>query len=329
MYKLEDIRDIHLELTTKCQARCPMCPRRIHGGVRNPLFDLTEITLEQFKSWFSDDLIYQLNKLFMCGNLGDPIIAQDCLEILQHIRKINSTIQLSIHTNGSARSTQWWKQLALTGTKVVFGIDGLLDTHSIYRIDTDWNKIIENAKAFIQAGGQADWHMLVFKHNEHQVEECRAMATALGFNNFTTKHTSRFTEDGFTVLDDVGKTRYKIYPTQQSLNMIPKIVESLIDIKPDSINCTAKKSHQIYIGAEGAVSPCCWLDHKWGMPHWPKRIDYMDQIGEFPNLNENSLKDIFDSKFFERIEATWKNKPLLECSRQCGKFDKMGEQFVN
>ena len=329
MYKLEDIRDIHLELTTKCQARCPMCPRRIHGGVRNPLFELTEISLEKFKSWFDDDFIRQLNNLSMCGNLGDPIIAQDCLEILQYLRAVNPAIQLIMHTNGSARSTQWWEQLAYTGTKVVFGIDGLVDTHAIYRIDTDWNKIIENAKAFIQAKGIANWHMLVFKHNEHQVEECRTMATTLGFKSFSTKHTSRFTEDGFTVLDDVGKTRYKIYPTQQSLNMIPKIVESLIDVKPNSISCMAKRSQKVYIGAEGAVSPCCWLDHKWGMPHGPKRIDYMDQIGEFPNLNDRSLEEIFNSGFFDRIEATWKKDPLLECSRQCGKFDKLGAQFVN
>jgi DNA-3-methyladenine glycosylase I len=32
----------------------------------------------------------------------------------------------------------------------VFGIDGLADTHSIYRVGTDYHKIIENAKAFIK-----------------------------------------------------------------------------------------------------------------------------------------------------------------------------------
>ena len=49
MYKLEDIKSIHLEVTTKCQAKCPMCARRINGG---PLLDglvLDEITEEKFK----------------------------------------------------------------------------------------------------------------------------------------------------------------------------------------------------------------------------------------------------------------------------------------
>jgi MoaA/NifB/PqqE/SkfB family radical SAM enzyme len=329
MYKLEDIKDIHLELTSKCQARCPMCPRRIHGGMKNPLFDLNEITLEQFKDWFSEDFIRQLNALAMCGNLGDPIIAQDCLEIFQYLRELNTTMRLTLNTNASARQSDFWKGLAQANVKILFGIDGLADTHEIYRIDTDWHKIIENAKTFIAAGGYAEWHMLVFKHNEHQVEECRALSTELGFKVFTSKHTSRFTENGWTVLDDEGRTRYTIYPTQRSLDMIPKKIESVIDIKPNTISCMAKRSQQIYIGADGAVSPCCWLDLKWGMPMWPKRIDYMDRIGEFPNLNQNTLKEIFDSKIFDRVEDTWEDKPLLTCSQQCGKFDKLRAQYVD
>ena len=49
MYKLEDIRDVHLEITSKCQAKCPMCPRRINGGPMNPFVSLDEITLDIFK----------------------------------------------------------------------------------------------------------------------------------------------------------------------------------------------------------------------------------------------------------------------------------------
>jgi MoaA/NifB/PqqE/SkfB family radical SAM enzyme len=106
MYKIEDIKDVHIEITTRCQARCPMCPRRINGGVLNPLMTLTEIDLETFKNWFSIEFIQQLNSLFMCGNLGDPIIAKDCLEILQYLKEVNPNIRLSMHTNGSARSLQ-------------------------------------------------------------------------------------------------------------------------------------------------------------------------------------------------------------------------------
>ena len=123
MYKLQDIRDIHLEITSRCQAKCPMCPRRINGGPLNPFIHLDDITLEIFKKWFPEDFIKQLDSLFMCGNLGDPIVSKDTLEIYQHLRAVNPRIGLAMHTNGSAKSKEWWRKLAKVNVKVTFGLD--------------------------------------------------------------------------------------------------------------------------------------------------------------------------------------------------------------
>ena len=323
MYSLEDIRDVHLEITSKCQARCPMCPRRINGGVLNPLMNLNEITLDQFKEWFPINFVQQLNSLFMCGNLGDPIIAQDALEIFQYLRQTNTDIHLSMHTNGSARTSEWWQQLAKVNVNVTFGIDGLGDTHQLYRINTDWNKIIENATAFIKAGGTANWHMLVFKHNEHQIDACRSLSEQLGFLNFNIKHTSRFKDNKFHVLDEQGKTINILYPTERStLN-----TTNVLSITPAEIQCKAKKYSQLYVSADGGVTPCCWLDFAWQLPNQDNRVNYMDAVGVFPNLNNSTMKEIFESGYFKQIEDTWAVDPLIECSKQCGKFDKLGSQF--
>jgi len=328
MYKLEDIREIHLEVTSKCQARCPMCPRRINGGMLNPLFNLTEIDLHTFKKWVDPTLIQQLDRLFMCGNLGDPIIAQDCLAIFEYLREFNPTMILDMHTNGSARTKEFWQSLARTNVSVTFGIDGLTDTHAIYRVGTDFDKIIENATTFIQTGGHAEWHMLVFKHNEHQIEDCRKLANDLGFKNFQVKHTSRFTDNKFHVLDDAGRTTHLLEPTERSMQIISKVNSAIADTTPKSIRCKAKQFKQLYISADGTVSPCCWLDFSWVLPKQENRIDYMDMIGIFPNLNKQSIQEIFDGGYFHKIEDTWAVKPLMECAKQCGKFDKLKEQFV-
>ena len=66
------------------------------------------------------------------------------------------------------------------------------------------------------------------------------------------------------------------------------------------------------------------------IPHMHEnRIQYLDTIGYWPNLHENSLNDIFNSGYFDKIKEGWTSCGVKECSKQCGKFDKLGEQFEN
>lgn len=328
MYKYEDITSIHLEVTSKCQAKCPMCPRRVHGGPLLDGLDLQDISLGEFVNWFPRDFVRQLKFLNMCGNLGDPIVAKDTLEIFQYLRETNPHISLQMHTNGSARDKEWWQSLASLNVRVVFGIDGLADTHSLYRVGTDWNKIIENAKNFIVSGGDARWDMLVFEHNEHQVEECDKLAKDLGFNLFTQKHTTRFKDGKFDVLDEDYNITHTLYPSKKSLEMIAPAKAAQQEILP-TITCKAKQDNQIYVSANGNVSPCCWLDLEWLPQHSASRIDYMTKIKNYPNLNNHSIREIFDSGFFTSISNCWTTTGLKECSKQCGTFDKLNAQFVN
>lgn len=326
MYKLDNIKSLHIEITTKCQAKCPMCPRRIQGGILMPFFELVEITLDQYKQWIPEKVIANLETLIICGNLGDAIVANDTLEIIQYTRSINPNMFINFHTNGSARNKQWWEGLATTNSTVTFGIDGLADTHALHRISTDWNKIIENATAYINAGGKAVWSMLIFEHNEHQVDECRKLSEQLGFKEFNVKHTTRFKNNYLNVLDENGKTTHSIRPSKKSRDMIVKIENAQQVTKP-RIQCKSLEWHQIYIGATGNVAPCCWLDNEHRQPNDPGRNDYMDVIGYHPNLNKQTLEEIFESGYFDMIEKTWSSDPLKECARQCGVFDRMREQY--
>jgi len=326
MYNYEDITSIHLEVTSKCQARCPMCPRRIHGGPLLDSIDLEEIELGTFVNWFPRDFVRQLHFLNMCGNLGDPIVAKDTLEIFKYLRETNQGMTLQMHTNGSGRSKEWWQELARQNVKVVFGIDGLKDTHALYRVNTDWDKIINNATHFINAGGDARWDMLVFEHNEHQVETCEQMSKELGFKGFSIKHTTRFKDGRFDVLDDDYNITHTLFPSKKSLEMIKPAKEAQKEKLP-TINCKAKKDSQMYISANGNVSPCCWLDLEWLPQHSYSRLDYMVKIKEYPNLHRNTMQEVFSSNFFNKIEKTWTTCGMLECSKQCGSFDKLNKQF--
>jgi MoaA/NifB/PqqE/SkfB family radical SAM enzyme len=195
LYTYDQIKVVHLEMTDACNASCPMCARNINGGEDNPQLPNTELSIDDIKSIFAPSFIAQLDRMYMCGNYGDPIAAKHTLEAFEYFRSNSNTINLSMHTNGSAKRPEWWAQLArVIGRKgyVVFSIDGLEDTNHLYRQNTIWSKIMENAEAFIRAGGRARWDYIVFAHNEHQVEEAELLANKMGFERFQFKKSARF-----------------------------------------------------------------------------------------------------------------------------------------
>jgi len=236
-FDLQNIKILHLEPTTVCNAACPQCPRTFKK------FTYAELSLGKCKSLFSQQFIGQLTKMFMCGNYGDPAAARDTLQIFQYFKSVNPNITLGMNTNGSIRSPKWWGELAsvLNGPRdwVTFSIDGLEDTNHIYRINTQWYRIMENAEAFISAGGQAHWDMLVFEHNEHQVEQALKLANKMKFNRFQVKVSRRHKSTPIPFL-------------KPPKNYKDPVIEST-DIK-----CRALAEQSIYVDAMGKWHPCCW-----------------------------------------------------------------------
>lgn len=247
-----DIKILHLEPTDVCQAACPLCLRET-----DLTFDKTihhHLRLEQIISVFDQNQIANLNKMFMCGNYGDPAAGQHTLDIFQEFRKINPTITLGMNTNGALQNQDWWKTLAsiLNQPKdyVVFSIDGLEDTNHIYRQNVSWKRLIANVNAFITSGGSAHWDMLVYRHNEHQVELCEQYAKQLGFKWFRAKVSRRPSVTGIDL----------------PVKWQPPKVESTV------ISCTAINENSLYIDAQGVQYPCCWI----GASNKNQNIDFLE-----------------------------------------------------
>jgi hypothetical protein len=96
---------------------------------------------------------------------------------------------------------------------------------------------MSNVQAYIAAGGSAHWDMLVYKHNQHQVDACEQLARDMGFKWFRAKVSKR----GFT--DRLEAPMGWKVPNVQGTK----------------INCHALNEQSAYIDAQGNLSPCCWL----------------------------------------------------------------------
>lgn len=354
MFKFNELKQIHLEISNNCQASCPMCSRNHHGGIENPLIKINNWTLDQFKIAINQEVLDQIDALYFCGNFGDPLLNKDLLGMCQYAVTAKSNIQIRIHTNGSLKSTTWWKELAEilpSDHIVIFAIDGLGDTHSLYRIGTDYDQILRNAKAFISAGGNADWAFIRFKHNEHQVDNARALASELGFKSFTMKDSSRFVLDrSFPVLNKSSEITHYLEPANESKMVF--INRKDIDnyktiVEQSTIDCYALKNKEIYIDAFGRLFPCCWLaatpynyiDENINMLSVKQEMlnQYHLMISDFGGIdnidtNNFSVKEIVDSDAYQQLWSKyWQGKDkLITCARACGvnKLSKPMDQFT-
>jgi len=342
MFRFDDLKSIHLEITSNCQASCPMCARNHHGGLPNPLLKINEWSLEEYKTIINQEIISTVDKIYFCGNFGDPILNNFLIDMCEYTSNLNPNIHIAIHTNGGARNHEWWERLAKVMPKnhiVCFGIDGLEDTHHLYRIGTKYDQVIKNAKAFIDGGGCAEWTFIKFKHNEHQVEECRETAKKLGFSRFMLKNSSRFlVEPKYDVLDKQGNKSNVIEPsTDTKVHFISKeILQSYKKVVEEaSIDCYVKNIREIYIDSYKTVLPCCWVSSIPYTYYDPEHVNsdlsgsmlsqYKKLIEDFGGIETlsafNGIKNIIDSQVWQTIwDKKWNEEKLITCARVCGKF---------
>lgn len=201
----EDIKAFHIELSSHCNAACPMCARNIFGAHQNPKLLLNHITLEQMQKAFDKELCRRLKYIMFCGTNGDPMMNPEILPITSYLKDCDTPV-IHVFTNGSMGRPQLWRELGklMSGPNdlMVFSIDGLEDTNALYRRGTNYSRIMKNATAFMDAGGNARWDFLVFEHNEHQVEAARDLARDMGFAEFRIRKTSRFVSPHNRVLSE-------------------------------------------------------------------------------------------------------------------------------
>lgn len=356
------INEYQLEITTYCNAACPQCPRNNNGSGVNPYLKLEHLPRDVIDSAFTVELCQRLQQVFFCGSYGDPIMHPDFLNILRDFRSKCPTLWLYVHTNGGAHSTEYWHDMAtIIGGygQVDFNIDGLADTNWLYRRNTSFDKIINNATAYINAGGRAVWNYIVFEHNQHQVEAARTLSKSIGFKDFKYRATGRFlnhrtmdTFDAWPTQNQAGLVEYIIQPTtlkqykNKSIEILPNLKREHSDMityfANTEICCDSLVGNKVAINASGMVLPCNMLNHNLSDArfHDPEVLPcsndlswvdgknqvqaFIDQHGaDTLNIKQQSLEQVFTSSFWSALVASWEYttfpERLFECSMTCGK----------
>jgi hypothetical protein len=265
------------------------------------ILNKTYLDLDTIKERFQKEMFPNIKIINFCGSVDEPCSHPQFHEIIKHFADWNCHINIA--TNGSLRTTKWWTELAdilPSNHKVVWGIDGSDELSEVYREGSSFKKVEQNYRAFIAAGGKANWQFISFEHNEHQLEEAREKAKQEGFKEFKTIISHR---------KDTGGVKHKKVETQES----------------NCISCKYANQKRIFVNHMGNVIPCCHLNAK--MLEYPvsrkhkdkfedilEQQDYMSDI----NLTNVSVDQAINGKVWTDIKESWtSDNRIPRCEQVC------------
>ena len=281
--------DIQIDLTDKCNAACLYCSRNKEGRVTN-----TDLRVEDIKKIISSDV----KSIEMCGNYGDASANRHLFPILDSL--VENNVDVKLFTNGSAHNPSYWTELAkrIGDNPVLFAIDGAdKKTYEHYRVNCVWEKTLENARAFIDAGGWAVWSMVLFSWNEHQLETAMNMAKNMGFLHFHTIYSNRNVKHGSGTHIIGRKFFSKVKPL-----------------------CVDRK--RLFITARGNVFPCCWMASLYEEAvgdNATRGLYHPGDVHTVPNIHDyDSLHDLLHSEKWKSHWNTIKTFKDPLCRKKCG-----------
>lgn len=271
--------------TNFCTLRCPFCPTgQVRGSRTKGL-----LSFENFKK-IANELGPYLIHIDFC-NWGEPLLNKEIYRMIKYAKQYN--IDTKIDSNFNQFSEKDAEDMILSGLdKLIVSIDGATqEAYSKYRIGGDLNKVMGNLKLLLKKRKELKksnpyicWQFLVFRHNEHEIEQVKKIGQDLG-------------------VDVVGITKAFI----GNKDWIPLNEEyshyKREEIKNDEYTSEHFKSPEerfcnwpwetVVINPNGSVSPCCSVE---------------DEKDDFANIFESSFRKIWNGDKYMQARRFIKNK---------------------
>ena len=283
---LSKIIDVELELSTKCNANCPLCYRNYKSfkkhyeqPIRNDERELSEIIsqLEKFPN---------LEYVRLVGSVSEPTLHSNFLELCSYLK--SQKLKLEICTNGDTHKTEWWYELGkiLDDTdKIYFTICGSNQKiHSHYRKNTSLQRILENVSAFQNGNhpNKSDYAQCIkFWYNNDDLESSEFKNIVSVFNNIYYTETFLLKErDIYVKTDNIMDFR----PPRKKADEYFKIDTISKTLWENNLlhtaNCMVDRYNRIQIDAYGKIYPCYLFLENSNGAEWDmdmskiRRMDY-------------------------------------------------------
>ena len=335
MHWSQNLRKLHVDLTSYCNAKCPACARNLNGGPTTPGLALEHFEVDVWNQ-LAKDTAGNIHKLFLNGNWGDPGMHPNLIEMLATFGQYHTDCDLVICTNGGMHKPEWWSELATVlkdrRHRVVWSIDGIGKSHELYRRNTSYDRVIENMQAFNSAGGASEWVMTLWDHNLHEIDTVRELAKDLGC--YWLELRDSHSPEELLVTDNDKRYEYTLYTkkakdVKSGLEILNKDQAEKFrkDLRLDfpsqtEFKCPWYNEYSIQIDPFMKVWPCCNISiytHIKGHP--------LDQQFDVTTLPEDGFNDLSKQSIYEILEHPWWDTTLSTaidkaeykvCRNSCG-----------
>ena len=339
----------HFEVSGKCTLKCPRCPR---NDVEPVPWINKELDLNFFKNLLSPKLLRDtVQRITMCGDIGDPIYASEYLEIIDYIKTHNEKIHVYTITNGSYRKLEWWKELAKISNKydtINFSIDGYdNNSNNLYRVGSNWDSIMQGMNTMCQdSSAFVYWATILFQFNQDHMDQIEQQARSIGCDGlqltYSTKFGSKYGEAYGGVNDVleprvefVSKThRYERHFQQLSNRTISnkEYIEhnknKYFEIKQQHNSVITPMceigNRGLYVSADGILHPCSWVSYPYTSLSTDRKVihfedsfhqTYRDQLSLKTRALDKVLTDPIWDKLFRTFDS--EQKAWVECEQKC------------
>ena len=300
---IPEIRAFHIEATNICTLKCSGCARTRFLGKWPQHWKNHSLDTEQLLAFLDVDISGM--KFNLCGNYGDPIYHPRLHHLIHGIKNRGGLI--SITTNGSHKSTEWWQDvcdLLTENDEVIFSIDGLPENFTIYRENGDWPSIKQAIDVCTKSKVQTCWKYIPFRYNQQDIAAAENLSRELGIDKFQISPSDRFDEHTQHLMPDISKLGIRFQSQQEYKQNIAKKVDP---------KCRKGSDH--FITATGHYAPCCFLaDH---------RFYYKNIFGKNPHLFDirtTTLTRILDRPQVIEFYANIEHDPISACQYNCPKL---------
>lgn len=268
-----------------CNLSCPFCPTGQNRNTRTK----GKLNFDDFKKIIDELGPYSIHIDLL--NWGEPLLNEQIFDMIKYAKQYHSDIK--IDTNLTHLDEDRAERLILSGLdKIIVSLDGLTqETYSMHRRGGNFQVVMNNLKLLLKKRKElksnkpyVTWQFLVFRHNEHEIDDARKMGRKLGVDHVG------ITKAFIGYKDWIPRNpEYSNYKVEEINNN-----ELTSDhFKPAQETFCSWPWEAIAINPNGSASVCCSVE---------------DEKDDFGNIFDQPFKEFWNSEKYQAMRNYIKDK---------------------